>query len=132
MNTRVSDLFFLKYFKFRRRWKQIVEQYINSPHAESMRKRNWWVAVKFENQKLIFFLVLCFAWLRRKKNMLNSSKFLFPVSCDLLKWRPHPRTLHVLTRISTPSFSMQKLFSSFTKYFWKVWLPGWSHGQHWC
>ena len=26
----------------RRRWKQIVEQYINSPHADSMRKRNWW------------------------------------------------------------------------------------------
>lgn len=25
----------------RRRWKQIVEQYIKSPHAESMRKRNW-------------------------------------------------------------------------------------------
>ena len=25
----------------RRRWKQIVEQYINSPHADSMRKRNW-------------------------------------------------------------------------------------------
>ena len=27
---------------FRRRWKQIVENYIKSPHAESMRKRNWW------------------------------------------------------------------------------------------
>lgn len=26
----------------RRRWKQIVEQYIKSPHAESMRKRNTW------------------------------------------------------------------------------------------
>ena len=25
----------------RRRWKQIVEEYIRSPHAESMRKRNW-------------------------------------------------------------------------------------------
>lgn len=24
----------------RRRWKQIVEEYIRSPHAESMRKRN--------------------------------------------------------------------------------------------
>lgn len=24
----------------RRRWKQIVEEYIKSPHAESMRKRN--------------------------------------------------------------------------------------------
>lgn len=24
----------------RRRWKQIVTEYINSPHAESMRKRN--------------------------------------------------------------------------------------------
>lgn len=24
----------------RRRWKQIVEEYINSPHAENMRKRN--------------------------------------------------------------------------------------------
>ena len=24
----------------RRRWKQIVEEYIHSPHAESMRKRN--------------------------------------------------------------------------------------------
>ena len=27
----------------RRRWKQIVDEYIRSPHAESMRKRNWWV-----------------------------------------------------------------------------------------
>jgi len=26
----------------RRRWKQIVEEYIRSPHAESMRKRNWY------------------------------------------------------------------------------------------
>ena len=25
----------------RRRWKQIVDEYIRSPHAESMRKRNW-------------------------------------------------------------------------------------------
>lgn len=25
----------------RRRWKQIVEEYIRSPHADSMRKRNW-------------------------------------------------------------------------------------------
>ena len=31
---------------FRRRWKQIVENYIRSPHAESMRKRNWWVQIK--------------------------------------------------------------------------------------
>lgn len=31
---------------FRRRWKQIVENYIRSPHAESMRKRNWWVVMK--------------------------------------------------------------------------------------
>ena len=27
----------------RRRWKQIVDEYIRSPHAESMRKRNWLV-----------------------------------------------------------------------------------------
>ena len=27
----------------RRRWKQIVDEYIRSPHAESMRKRNWYV-----------------------------------------------------------------------------------------
>ena len=26
----------------RRRWKQIVDEYIRSPHAESMRKRNWY------------------------------------------------------------------------------------------
>jgi hypothetical protein len=25
----------------RRRWKMIVDEYIRSPHAESMRKRNW-------------------------------------------------------------------------------------------
>ena len=25
----------------RRRWQQIVDEYIRSPHAESMRKRNW-------------------------------------------------------------------------------------------
>ena len=25
----------------RRRWKRIVDEYIRSPHAESMRKRNW-------------------------------------------------------------------------------------------
>ena len=27
----------------RRRWKQIVDEYIRSPHAESMRKRNWYL-----------------------------------------------------------------------------------------
>ena len=27
----------------RRRWQQIVDEYIRSPHAESMRKRNWFV-----------------------------------------------------------------------------------------
>ncbi|KAF3425083.1 hypothetical protein E2986_08123, partial [Frieseomelitta varia] len=31
---------FLRGWLCRRRWKQIVEQYIKSPHAESMRKRN--------------------------------------------------------------------------------------------
>ena len=33
----------IRYRKYnpRRRWKQIVENYIKSPHAESMRKRNW-------------------------------------------------------------------------------------------
>ena len=30
-----------KKYNPRRRWKQIVENYIKSPHAESMRKRNW-------------------------------------------------------------------------------------------
>ena len=31
----------------RRRWKQIVDEYIRSPHAESMRKRNWYVCCVF-------------------------------------------------------------------------------------
>jgi len=32
----------------RRRWKQIVEQYIKSPHAESMRKRNRYKSVSYK------------------------------------------------------------------------------------
>jgi hypothetical protein len=35
----------------RRRWKQIVEEYIKSPHAESMRKRNSLVFSMVENEE---------------------------------------------------------------------------------
>lgn len=38
----------------RRRWKQIVEQYIKSPHAESMRKRNRLVHGTFAGLSLFF------------------------------------------------------------------------------
>lgn len=43
----------------RRRWKQIVEQYIKSPHAESMRKRN-----RYRN-KTFDFIYTTFQILRR-------------------------------------------------------------------
>ena len=50
----------------RRRWKQIVEEYIRSPHAESMRKRNWWELkykqiVRYANTHAASSL-LCFHW----------------------------------------------------------------------
>ena len=32
----------------RRRWKQIVIEYINSPHAENMRKRNRWAIIQLK------------------------------------------------------------------------------------
>lgn len=46
----------------RRRWKQIVEEYIKSPHAESMRKRNSLVfsMVEAEEEYLEQLEVTCF------------------------------------------------------------------------
>ena len=41
-------LLFLVVYIFRRRWKQIVENYIKSPHAESMRKRNWYTILSLD------------------------------------------------------------------------------------
>lgn len=43
---------FFRGWRCRRRWKQIVAEYINSPHAENMRKRNWYVHI----QNIIFFV----------------------------------------------------------------------------
>lgn len=52
----------------RRRWKQIVEQYIKSPHAESMRKRNRFIYYIYNYRNaitsnlfadLIFRLMIC-------------------------------------------------------------------------
>lgn len=59
----------------RRRWKQIVDEYINSPHAESMRKRNSLVfsMVEFEEDycEMLEVLVSCFL---RPLKMAASSK----------------------------------------------------------
>ncbi|CAH1153713.1 unnamed protein product [Phaedon cochleariae] len=59
----------------RRRWKQIVEQYIKSPHAESMRKRNSLVFRMVENEEEYMeqmeVLVTCFL---RPFKMAASSK----------------------------------------------------------
>ncbi|XP_076681814.1 ras-specific guanine nucleotide-releasing factor 2 isoform X2 [Andrena cerasifolii] len=59
----------------RRRWKQIVEQYIKSPHAESMRKRNTlvfqMVEAEKEYTKQLEVLVSCFL---RPFKMAASSK----------------------------------------------------------
>ncbi|XP_011305248.1 ras-specific guanine nucleotide-releasing factor 2 [Fopius arisanus] len=59
----------------RRRWKQIVEQYIKSPHAESMRKRNslvfQMVEAEEEYMEQIDTLVTCFL---RPFKMAASSK----------------------------------------------------------
>ncbi|XP_029179159.1 ras-specific guanine nucleotide-releasing factor 2-like isoform X3 [Nylanderia fulva] len=59
----------------RRRWKQIVEQYIKSPHAESMRKRNslvfQMVEVEEEYTEQMEVLVSCFL---RPFKMAASSK----------------------------------------------------------
>ena len=45
----------------RRRWKQIVEEYIRSPHAESMRKRNSLVFAMVECEQVCFeeILTIC-------------------------------------------------------------------------
>ncbi|XP_032666543.1 ras-specific guanine nucleotide-releasing factor 2-like isoform X3 [Odontomachus brunneus] len=59
----------------RRRWKQIVEQYIKSPHAESMRKRNSlvfrMVEAEVEYTEQMEVLVICFL---RPFKMAASSK----------------------------------------------------------
>lgn len=59
----------------RRRWKQIVEEYINSPHAESMRKRNSLVFSMVESEEeymeQLEVLVSCFL---RPFKMAASSK----------------------------------------------------------
>ncbi|XP_066581022.1 ras-specific guanine nucleotide-releasing factor 2-like [Prorops nasuta] len=59
----------------RRRWKQIVEQYIKSPHAESMRKRNslvfQMVEAEEEYKEQMEILVSCFL---RPFKMAASSK----------------------------------------------------------
>lgn len=59
----------------RRRWKQIVDDYINSPHAESMRKRNSLVFSMVEAEEeyceQLEVLVSCFL---RPFKMAASSK----------------------------------------------------------
>ncbi|XP_043515989.1 ras-specific guanine nucleotide-releasing factor 2-like isoform X4 [Frieseomelitta varia] len=66
---------FLRGWLCRRRWKQIVEQYIKSPHAESMRKRNSLVFQMVETEEeyteQMEILVSCFL---RPFKMAASSK----------------------------------------------------------
>nr|XP_033332842.1 ras-specific guanine nucleotide-releasing factor 1-like isoform X1 [Megalopta genalis] len=66
---------FLRGWLCRRRWKQIVEQYIKSPHAESMRKRNSLVFNMVEAEedytRQMEILVSCFL---RPFKMAASSK----------------------------------------------------------
>lgn len=60
----------------RRRWKQIVEQYIKSPHAESMRKRNSLVfrMVEAEEEYMEQMEVLVSCFLRPFKMAASSKK----------------------------------------------------------
>ncbi|XP_066901194.1 ras-specific guanine nucleotide-releasing factor 2 isoform X3 [Halyomorpha halys] len=60
----------------RRRWKQIVEQYIKSPHAESMRKRNSLVfrMVEAEEEYMEQLEVLVSCFLRPFKMAASSKK----------------------------------------------------------
>ncbi|KAJ0175325.1 hypothetical protein K1T71_009466 [Dendrolimus kikuchii] len=60
----------------RRRWKQIVEQYIKSPHAESMRKRNSLVfkMVEAEEEYLEQMEILVTCFLRPFKMAASSKK----------------------------------------------------------
>ncbi|GLV41334.1 Son of sevenless [Carabus blaptoides fortunei] len=60
----------------RRRWKQIVEQYIKSPHAESMRKRNSLVfrMVESEEEYMEQMEVLVSCFLRPFKMVASSKK----------------------------------------------------------
>lgn len=60
----------------RRRWKQIVEQYIKSPHAESMRKRNSLVfrMVEAEEEYTEQMEVLIACFLRPFKMAASSKK----------------------------------------------------------
>ncbi|KAG7300104.1 hypothetical protein JYU34_015643 [Plutella xylostella] len=60
----------------RRRWKQIVDQYIKSPHAESMRKRNSLVfrMVEAEEEYLEQMEILVTCFLRPFKMVASSKK----------------------------------------------------------
>ncbi|CAK9811174.1 Ras-specific guanine nucleotide-releasing factor 2 [Anthophora plagiata] len=60
----------------RRRWKQIVEQYIKSPHAESMRKRNSLVfqMVEAEEEYTVQMEILVSCFLRPFKMAASSKK----------------------------------------------------------
>ncbi|KAM3186789.1 Ras-specific guanine nucleotide-releasing factor 2 [Hymenolepis weldensis] len=66
---------FLRGWLCRRRWKHIVEEYLLSPHAESMRKRNSIVFKLFEGEEeyvqQLITLVTCFL---RPFRMAASSK----------------------------------------------------------
>lgn len=58
----------------RRRWKQIVEQYIKSPHAESMRKRNRWCFLLYLSTCFIFFFTNFLYFTMEINRLLNYLK----------------------------------------------------------
>ncbi|CAH2258749.1 jg5418 [Pararge aegeria aegeria] len=73
---RVTTQSFFRGWLCRRRWKQIVEQYIKSPHAESMRKRNSLVfkMVEAEEEYLEQMEILVTCFLRPFKMAASSKK----------------------------------------------------------
>ena len=76
----------------RRRWKQIVEEYIRSPHAESMRKRNWWELkykqiVRYANTHAASSL-FCFHWLKFDWRGVCEFLALLHSSCTLYSVHP--------------------------------------------
>lgn len=92
----------------RRRWKQIVEQYIKSPHAESMRKRNRWAYRGFRfhwvqtNCKIKFQIepniVIYLKWLALR-NKYNKIKIKLTVSKHCTSPSRKPKLIFLLFKV---------------------------------
>ncbi|KAI8486524.1 Ras protein-specific guanine nucleotide-releasing factor [Branchiostoma belcheri] len=89
---------FLRGWLCRRRWKSIVQDYIRSPHAESMRKRN-------QVRSSLFFYKIVFTMVECEEEYVTQLSTL--VTCFLrpLKMSASSKKRRSRTRTSTPSSS---------------------------